>query len=120
MVDYLYHKDIGFPNEYKKLQGNVRLTHSKHSLSAHISDRYGSFTPLSIVNLNRAVIVEVVMNNEKEIIHYLLRDTYDEDFDVCLAVVPQTEFWKVKTAWLNKKIDKHYTLDTSKYNKLCF
>lgn len=113
----LYHFQLGFPLSLKiKDQYSFNLTYSNHALRAANTDRYGGMKLPEKVVIPRNYIVEVETKDNIELDKIVFRIPYEykEDLDLCLVVIPETQF--VKTVWFNKATDTHKTLDKEKYS----
>lgn len=113
----LYHFELGFPSSLViKDQYTFNLKYSLHALEAAKSDRYGKMKLPERVVIPRNYIVEVATDNNIDVNKIVFRIPYEyrEDLDLCLVVIPETQF--VKTVWFNKATDTHKTLDIEKYS----
>lgn len=109
----LYHTEIGLPN-VSLPEGLIRLEYSRHAMEAATNDRYGEIYLSSLLDTKEAKVIEISVENG--IIEKILyRTRYNDSHDLCLVVIPGVN--RVKTVWLNKRSDKHSTLDRSKYGK---
>lgn len=110
----LYHFEIGFPQHVRLPLGGVVLQYSSHAQQAAKNDRYGKIVRLpSVLNYQDAKIIEIEADGKK-VTKVLVRTPYNASFDISLAINPVNGF--VKTVWLNKKEDKHYTLNRELYS----
>ena len=115
----LYHFQLGFPETLKiKDQYTFNLAYSKHALQAARTDRYGIMRLPESVIIPRNYIVEVESQDDVEAdkIVFRIPYEYEEDLDLCIVVITDTQF--VKTVWFNKLTDVHTTLDKSRYSSL--
>jgi len=112
----LYHRDIGFPPAVETLFGKtLTFRFTRHALYACLNDRYGKIMPPSSVRIEPGQIIEAE-TDEVAVYKIVLRIPYDEKFDLCIALMPFfTGDSLVKTCWLNRVSDRHFTLDKSKY-----
>jgi acid phosphatase class B len=61
-------------------------------------------------------LYEVETKGKDDIVKCVLRTSYDLDRDISIVFATSKDNkYAVKTAWLNKKNDRHNTLDKSKY-----
>ena len=122
----LYHKHVywlkKFDTEAKALfNKNYSLHLFEHLL--YSTDKHG----MTIRELDR--IIDELMENKRnyflyecetnihnEVFKVVLRTSYDLDRDISIvfALSKKNELI-VKTAWLNNKLDRHFTLDKRKY-----
>ena len=120
----VYHRDVGFPPGLEdRLKGMLRgktLTYSQHARHAAVTDRYGVImTPPRVVGEDWQVI-EVEVRGLGVPSKGVLRAPYggyQEQFDLVLVILTQPT-GLVKTMWLNRRGDKHYTLDKTYYSTL--
>lgn len=112
-----YHIDILMPRYIKNHlpTGEIVPMYTYHSLMASKSDKYGEIKLPSTVNLDPSNLVEVETINDTPV-KGVYRFSYDDTYDLCMAIMYENN--RVKTLWLNKKDDKHKTLDVSKYFSL--
>lgn len=127
MKDGLYHSEIGIPAEALNpfFAGRTfRLDYTRHAKHAAISDRYGPLTkaPLSLT-INPGEVFEAQVESGR-VVKFAVRLTAgfsaaSPDVDLVLVLMPTGGlFLTVKTLWLNKRTDKHVTLDRNKYTTL--
>lgn len=93
--------------------GVIDLNYSNHALQAANNDRYGNIDLPDSVDTNKAKLIELEVVNNRYLSKIVYRMEYDSEYDICIVIIP--ERWFVKTVWLNRKSDKHRTLDRSKY-----
>lgn len=112
----LYHRDLGFPAVVETLFGKrltFRFTH--HARRACLTDRYGVITPPATLVIEKGQIIEAD-TDRTAIYKILLRVPHTAEFDLCMAILPNVGGESlVKTCWLNRVTDRHFTLDKSKY-----
>jgi len=113
----LYHKDVYLPEKIKNI-GEVecqpKLT--RHAQRAANSDRYGRINLPEKIKFSASDIVEVELWENCQDIKFLVRLPYDKNNDICAVVLFTPRETILKTLWLNRKIDKHSTLDKSRYS----
>lgn len=110
----LYHFEIGFPRNLNVRFGTLRLRYSHHARQAALNDRYGDIDLPEALNTNTAKVIEVEVIGDR-VEKVLYRVSYNDDFDLLVAVMPRDSF--VKTVWLNRRNDGHKTLNAAKYNR---
>lgn len=113
----LYHKELGFPASLKiKEQYTFNLTYGTHALRAAKTDRYGEMKLPQRVVIPNTYIIEVETSNDIDVdkIVFRIPYEYEESLDLCLVVIPKTQF--CKTVWFNHVTDTHKTLDKKKYS----
>ncbi len=79
-----------------------------------MNDRYGIIDLPTSVNISTSKIIEVEVINNK-VTKMVFRTKYDATFDI--IIVMNLPDLSVRTVWLNKRSDKHRTLDRNKYDK---
>jgi hypothetical protein len=114
MTETLYHKDLGFPRNFVKPTGKVMLEWTRHALAEAEKDRYGRIPTWKCMTLNRFDVIEIGVVGGT-ISKYVLRGKLDDTNDAVVVLIPGTEKWRVKTIWINRRDDKHKTLDKSRY-----
>ena len=111
----LFHKAIGFPADFKAPM-LVGLKYGPHALDAAKFDNYGPISSLPKSFLPRiAEIIEIETDLKGELIKLVGRQVHDAELDLILVISVKDKF--VRTVWRNKRTDKHFTLDKSKYNR---
>lgn len=116
-----YHKELGFPidtvNKAHKLIDT--LNSKKVSFSSHALTELSK--EVDAVNIGKAIIVyKVCFNDVFEIVEGLsgsiekigIRIDFDAKNDIVFMVSSSKV---IITAWINKKDDKHYTLNKNNY-----
>ena len=113
----LFHKDIYIPEKIKNI-GIVKCQPKStyHAQRAANSDRYGLINLPQTVKFCANDIIEVELYDNRPDIKFLVRLPYNEENDICAVVLFTPQEVILKTLWLNRKIDKHATLDTSRYS----
>lgn len=114
-AEILYHKDIGFPANFRAPQQRVFLDYTHHALEAAADDRYGDMPILKGVDLSKVQVVELGVKDGR-VSKMVVRGRLDQERDMILVLIPRgKQPWTVKTVWVNMRDDKHRTLDHSKY-----
>lgn len=104
----LYHYAIGLPENYRHPMATVRVEWTKHAERAAQDDRYGIIPIVKFIDLTRFHTVEVEKDERGVVTKILVRGPFDNDHDVCYALVPRAGMaWVVKTTWLNHFNDVH-------------
>lgn len=123
MTTQLYHYTLGFPKDIqailtqaKRTQFELTLTYSAHAKKESAKDRYLDKINLpNSINCNKCIPIEIETQNG--IFHKVVyRTSYNKVFDICYVILVANSL--VKTIWLNRKTDKHRTLNESKYTIL--
>lgn len=117
-TDGLYHKDIGFPENWVTMlprnfsPATMTLSYGSHARAEALSDKYGSIQLPQ--RLSKAVPFEIEVQNGT-VVKIGVRMPHDELNDIIVIFQPKDGF--VRTVWLNRKTDSHKTLDAGKYRK---
>ena len=112
MNNGLYHKDIYLPKV--ELPGiDVVLNYTYHALDAARNDRYGTIELPETINFGLVQLIELEVVDGKPF-KAVIRQHHDSRNDLVIVVL--LNGYRVKTVWLNRKNDRHRTLDRSKYN----
>lgn len=121
-ADGLYHREIGFPKNWIDLLPrnfrpfDVKLVYGSHARQEAMSDRYGSIElPNHLSFKDDAVKLFELEIKDGVVVKMGVRMPHDELNDIIVIFQPHDGF--VRTVWLNRKDDKHKTLDASKYRK---
>ena len=116
----LYHSDIYMPQYVinKIPKGTIQLKHTRHSTVSASTDRYGQIILADFLNLDsdNAELIEAEYEDGK-LMKFVVRCDYVRDVDVIYVLTPTSGPFVVRTMWLNKKTDKHATLDKNKYSR---
>jgi hypothetical protein len=118
-----YHRDIFIPTNITVPQRVVSVTYHEHAVKATKDDRYGSIPKAREVDLaNPSVqIIEVTVDAEtRRLTKILIRLPHpDRERDDIVLVLRTPEVktgpWLAVTTWVNRRDDKHRTLDHSRY-----
>lgn len=106
----MYHREVGFPDSLLIPDLKVKLKYCDHTLEKNLK-----ILP-KYIRINKTNIFEVSTFDDIKIKKALVRINYDEKRDMVLVLQILSKAWaRVITVWLNKKQDKHYTLDKTKY-----
>lgn len=118
----IFHRDIGFPTNYRRPVGRYALVITKHArrqseargitLSSHLDMRYANVIE---VGFKDGGVADDGSVRGYGINHLLVRVAYDRTYDLVMAVKIEYGKWILKTVWLNEITDKHTTLDRAKY-----
>lgn len=114
-----YHRDIGIPSNVTVPQRVVKCEYGGHADQERFEEKYGQIPRLDSVDLASADVVEVAVA-EGRVSKLLVRvphPTSAQD-DIVMVLRPgetKRSPWTVVTNWVNRKNDKHSTLDRSKY-----
>lgn len=116
----LFHRSIGFPKNWAHMlpRGfnpfNVRLKYGPHSRQ-QMQNKYGvTNLPRSFSFKDEGVKLIELEIRYGQVVKMVARMPFDRANDLVIAFHPHDGF--VRTAWLNKKTDKHSTLDKSRYD----
>lgn len=106
-----YHKAIFLP-KIKYPNREIELTPSRHALEQAGKDRYGLIRIPARINFNNVDIIEVEIQAGK-VFKVVIRMPYNNTCDLVMPILINGAI--IKTVWLNRKNDKHETLDHTKY-----
>ena len=114
----LFHKEVFWPRgKFGALQGRtLSLTYGSHALQASETDRYGAIqAPKTIVfDEHNAIEMECFGKFVKKVV---VRQAYNDQYDLILVIFLNTTEFFVGTMWLNDRNDKHVTLNRAKYDR---
>jgi len=115
-----YHRDIFIPTNVTVPQRAVDVEYLDHAAKACADDRYGSIPRVRRINLAdpRVQIIEVTLDAEtRRLTKILIRFPHPERAadDIVLVLRTRRGPWLAVTTWVNRRDDKHRTLDRSKY-----
>lgn len=127
----LYHKEVFWKSYFNKASGRI-VYNPNIDLSKHLCER--CFDNDKRHNFSLMKLAEIVINirngnqyywiyeveteydnntHSERIVKVVIRTEYNKKYDISIVYSEQ----KIKTAWLNKKVDKHNSLDYNKYYK---
>lgn len=109
----LYHKELGFPQNITLPKGPIRLVWSNHAKQEAASDKYGKIAISEQIVIDPYRIFEIEVNEMGELVKFLYRTRHDAKNDIVYAIFARENV--VKTVWLNRRSDKHSTLQREKY-----
>lgn len=121
----LYHREVYWKNSFDKqafnLIKNNKITLTQHFVN-HVLYDYVYRYMIDFDSLN-IIIDELIEDKEikpfeveienNKVTKAVVRVPYDDTSDISIVFRKN----KIITAWLNKREDKHYTLDETKYKK---
>ena len=115
-----YHRDIFIPTNVTVPAKAVDVEYAPHAVKASSDDRYGSIPRVRRINLAdpRLQIIEVTLDVEtRKLTKILVRFPHPErsQDDIILVLRTRPKAWLAVTTWVNRRDDKHHTLDRSKY-----
>lgn len=111
----LYHKDIGFPFKVT-LPKILSLSYSSHAIRAAENDKYGRIFLEPFYSTEKAELIEMETIGNSVAIKVVLRKPYTEKLDLCTVIALGDMI--VKTVWLNRNNDSHFTLNYNKYEQV--
>ena len=125
-MNRLYHKQIFWHTSFDTLAKELFNKNYSLHLFEHLlysTDKHGmTMRELDriidelIDNKRRYFLYEVETEAKDKITKIAIRTEYDLDRDISIVfAISKNGKNIVKTAWLNRKVDKHFTLDKSKY-----
>ena len=118
MEDGLYHFELNWNEEIQKqiddaLNSDLPLKFDAHAIDKKFSRKI-STNGITKQKLKKGYCFEAKVENDK-VIKFVIRYGYNDIDDLCSVWIPKDICLYCKTIWLNKKDDKHITLDESKY-----
>ena len=113
LKDGLYHKLVFLP-KINKIDADYPCVYTKHARESALTDKYGLIILPKTYNIAKSDIIELEIKNN-DINKLVIRIGYNDKYDLILVISFYTGM--IKTVWLNKKDDNHYTLDKNKYIK---
>ena len=129
-MNKLYHESVYMKDEDKERAMRIERTLRKIRLSKHfqrhleMQDRKHELTKhkvkRSIITIIKTPKVPFeVEYDEQSYFKFVVRVEYDEihDISIVFLVQKQDKFPLIKTAWLNRKDDKHHTLNRTRYER---
>lgn len=125
----LYHEDVYMPEKFisqaKMHQGSIKKICFSYHLRQHISnpDLKHKISQDKLISCIKNLVLNPIKPFEVEIDEgnlnkYIVRLPYNDYQDISIVILchnQNTGLPLVKTAWLNHKDDKHYTLNKNKY-----
>ncbi len=111
----LYHHQVFMPKNLLMPTAPFLLNYSTHAKIAANNDRYGLIKLPASIDPKYAKVIEVETDDNDNVIKIVYRTPYNNQKALCIVVVPAERL--VKTVWLNERLDKHQTLNTSKYSR---
>lgn len=125
LFNRLYHRKVCWCESFDRLAKELFNKNYSYHLIHHDSNAKHdiNFKKLDMIidelitNNRDYYLYEVETRHKNYLIKAVLRTSYDDNRDINIVFGKRDNNNKlmVKTAWLNKKTDKHYTLDCSKY-----
>lgn len=120
MENGLYHCEVYWEAEIQKqidaaLNSGLPLRFDEHAVDKKY-ERKISISGITLDKLKKGYCFEAAVQKNK-VIKFVIRYGYNDIYDLCSVWHPCADCLYCKTVWLNKKDDKHYTLDENKYVK---
>lgn len=118
MEDGLYHNELYWTEEIQNqidaaLNSELPLQFDDHAIENKYK-RQISISGITIEKLKNGNCFEAQVKNNK-VIKFVIRYGYNDIYDLSSVWRQKTYCLYCITIWLNKKDDKHVTLDASKY-----
>ena len=113
-----YHVSIGFPSTIAIPETKVKLFYTPHALSRRKreGEKFLKTIP-RYIKINNDIIQEIHSIDDIHCKKIVVRLDYDDNRDIVLVLEPQSKNWSnVVTLWLNKKKDRHKTLNKTNYD----
>lgn len=114
MENGLYHREVYWTDDVQKqidvaLNSGLQLQFSNHAIDKEFIRQIPT-SSITIDKLKNGECFEVLMENNK-VIKFVIRYGFDDIYDLSSVWIPNSDCLFCKTIWLNKKTDKHKTLD---------
>lgn len=118
MQDGLYHYEVYWEDEIQKqidtaLNSGLPLQFDPHAI-ANKYKRKISISGITVEKLKNGYCFEAAVKNNK-VIKFVIRYGYNDTYDLSSVWHPKSDCLYCKTIWLNKKDDKHITLNENNY-----
>lgn len=118
MQDGLYHYEVYWNEKIQHqiliaLNSKLPLKFDSHAIENKFARKI-SISGITIEKLCGGYCFEAEVNKNK-VVKFVVRYSYNDIYDLCSVWIPKQDCLYCKTIWLNKKNDKHYTLDERKY-----
>lgn len=118
MENGLYHREVYWTDDIQKqidvaLNSGLQFQFSNHAIDKEFIRQIPT-SSITIDKLKNGECFEVLMENNK-VIKFVIRYGFDDIYDLSSVWIPNSDCLFCKTIWLNKKTDKHKTLDKKNY-----
>ena len=118
MKNGLYHREVYWEKEIQKqiaaaLNSGLPLKFDDHAIDKKY-ERKISINGITKEKLKNGYCFEAEVKNNK-VVKFAIRYGYNDTDDLASVWNPKSDCLYCKTIWINKKNDKHITLDESKY-----
>lgn len=115
-----YHRDIFVPADVTAPAVTVLVEYHDHAVKESQSDRYGSIPRVTRINLAHPAVQHIeftIDKNSRRLTKILVRFPHPErdTDDIILVLRVRRGAWLAVTTWVNRRDDKHRTLDRSRY-----
>ena len=123
----LYHRNVNWDKEFdnkinEALDNNTYYVYSKHLKSntdyKHNIDKSKLNTIIHKIKHKHYKAFECEIVNNK-LIKFAIRTSYNYKKDISIVFMEKDNCILIKTAWLNNKKDKHFTLKKENYLEKC-
>jgi hypothetical protein len=114
-----YHRDIGIPSNVTVPQREIFCEYTGHADRERENDRYNYIPKLDKVDLRECQVIEVSVSGGRvsKLLVRVPHPSSNQD-DIVMVMRPgehKKQPWTIVTNWVNRRSDKHRTLDRSKY-----
>ena len=123
----LYHRNIYWKDDFDKQINIILDNNTNFQFSNHLKNRHDLKHEIDYVKVNNIIHkikhnhfkpFECETDNNGKVIKFVIRTTYIYNKNHISIVFLNTESCiLIKTVWLNRINDKHYTLNKDKYEK---
>ena len=112
----MYYKEVGFPSSIELPSGKRSVEWSEHAIREAEYDINGKIRYIDNIILDSYRIFEVETDKDGQITKFAYRTRYNAKCDVIYVFMQKGNNLFIRTAWLNRRSDKHTTLNLSKYD----
>lgn len=120
MEDGIYHYEVYWEEEIQNQIDDVLNSGLPLRFDGHaINNKYKRKISISSINtekLKNGYCFEAEVKKNK-VVKFVIRYGYNDIYDLSSVWQPNVDCMYCRTVWLNKKNDKHVTLDENKYVK---
>ncbi len=118
MEDGLYHYEVFWKDEIQNqintaLNSGFTLQFDKHAIENKYKRKIAT-SKITIEKLKNGYCFEAEVKKDK-VVKFVIRYGYNDIYDLSSVWQPNVDCLYCRTVWLNKKNDKHITLDENKY-----
>lgn len=123
----VYHRNVYWKLQFDEQINNILDNNNNYKFSKHLKEQNDYRHDIDMFTLN-SIIQNIRLKHfnafecetkKNKVIKFIIRTSYGNERDISIVFLNLEKEHKVliKTAWVNYKSDKHYTLDYSKYER---